>query len=154
MDKISRRQFLLLSGTVAGVAAFEVACSSKPTPLANKTTTSEEAPTATKKPMPSATPINLANRYIAVCGLDCTGCPQYGSSTCERGCLGEACSNYCMACDVRNCARQHQVANCAFCDEYPCQILEAQYKSMEKSGYLMWANAARDALELVHQDNQ
>ena len=34
----------------------------------------------------------------------------------------------CRCCQVRNCAREKNVENCAYCAEYPCEKLEAFFK--------------------------
>ncbi len=91
-----------------------------------------------------------ADRYIAHCGNDCTQCPLY-KYDCMEGCRGTACANYCETCAVRLCNRKYSIANCAQCEEYPCQILEKQYENMAKDGYGDWALAARKALEEIQR---
>ncbi len=41
------------------------------------------------------------------------------------GCLSESGRhfNYCNVCEVRRCAQEKQVENCAHCDEYACEKL-------------------------------
>lgn len=94
--------------------------------------------------------MEIANRYIAYCGNDCTRCPQHGLN-CIEGCLGEPCANYCSTCAVRLCNRGHNTANCAQCEEYPCQKLEKQFEIMAKDGYGDWVIVARKSLEEVLQ---
>lgn len=145
MKKLSRRQVLRLSGVAAGAVIFGQGCA----PQAPAST-----PTSTIAPPPPVS-IDLTNRYIAYCGLDCAGlCSQYGSSTCSKGCLGDTCARYCLKCPTRTCSREHNVANCALCEAYPCQKLQAQYTSLEKGGYAAWAESARAVLEEVHQSRQ
>lgn len=31
--------------------------------------------------------------------------------------------SHCTACEIRNCAIQHQVENCAVCSHYPCEVI-------------------------------
>lgn len=115
-----------------------------------------DGPTLTMPaPRLSAAPADLDRRYIACCGNDCAQCPHYqrggpeGGPGCPEGCLGETCVNDCNACQVRSCNRQRRLANCAGCDEYPCQTLETQYAQMKTDGYEAWASAARSVLEVV-----
>ncbi|MBN2461692.1 MAG: DUF3795 domain-containing protein [Candidatus Cloacimonetes bacterium] len=91
-------------------------------------------------------------KKIAACGLDCAVCPSYlaflnndqelrekTATTWSRdygnefqpediNCTGCTSSDvplfaYCYKCEIRNCCREKQVANCAFCDEYQCERL-------------------------------
>ena len=41
------------------------------------------------------------------------------------GCIseGEYHFNYCNVCEIRKCARAKDVKNCAYCDDYACEIL-------------------------------
>jgi hypothetical protein len=50
---------------------------------------------------------------------DCDGC------TAESGRLFSGCQK----CDVRKCARQKGLQNCAYCSEYPCEKLNKLYNS-------------------------
>jgi NADPH:quinone reductase-like Zn-dependent oxidoreductase len=90
------------------------------------------------------------NRYIAYCGNDCTQCPQY-QQDCAEGCLGTTCANYCGTCIVRLCNLERHIANCAQCEEYPCQKLETQFENMAKDGFSDWAMIARRALIEIRQ---
>jgi hypothetical protein len=93
---------------------------------------------------------NLTNRYIAYCGNDCTVCPQYQKSWSE-GCLGNTPANYCGTCAVRRCNLEKQNANCAYCEKYPCKILEKQYENMKTDGYSEWAAMAKTALDAIRK---
>jgi hypothetical protein len=164
MSKIGRRQFLKLIGITAGVVILN-GCATKniltatsasatpadtSTPQPSATQTRETSPANTNAPKPTATPIDLTDRYIASCGNDCTRCPLYGQG-CPEGCLGATCPAYCKRCEVRSCTQEHQVANCAYCGEYPCQKLETQYENMKNDGYGSWAKTARAVLDQVRQ---
>ncbi len=92
--------------------------------------------------------MDITNRYIANCGNDCTQCPQY-KRDCADGCLGIVCANYCRTCIVRLCNLERQTANCAQCQEYPCQTLEKQFENMANDGFGHWALAARKVLEEI-----
>jgi len=50
---------------------------------------------------------------------DCDGCRS------EEGQIFSACRD----CPIRDCARQKQLENCAYCDEYACQKLETFFAS-------------------------
>jgi len=94
------------------------------------------------------------DRMVAYCGLVCTECPAYiatqagdhlllmrtavewsrmygvsispESIMCD-GCLAESdrlCA-HCYECDIRACARERGVANCAWCASYVCNRLQA-----------------------------
>jgi hypothetical protein len=95
------------------------------------------------------------DKIIAYCGLVCTDCPAYiatqadDRAALERvaaqwreefnapnisvesvicdGCLtdeGRKCG-HCFECEVRSCGMEQDVANCAYCDKYVCDKLEA-----------------------------
>ena len=42
------------------------------------------------------------------------------------GCISgsECLFNHCKVCEVRKCGKEKGIANCAYCDEYPCEKLE------------------------------
>lgn len=93
----------------------------------------------------------------ACCGLVCSGCDafiatssdddakraevaelwskQYGQEVkaedvnCD-GCTSdsERLFSHCSVCEIRKCAREKAVANCAYCDEYVCEKLEGFFK--------------------------
>jgi len=51
------------------------------------------------------------------------------------GCLNENGRHFpsCNECRIRGCARIHQAANCAFCDEYPCETLNEFFLTNKES---------------------
>ena len=100
---------------------------------------------------------------IAYCGLVCTECEAYlatqardraaleqmaakardeygvAGATAESvqcdGCLstGSRLCGYCFECAVRTCATDRGVVNCAHCDEYACERLEAFWAMASKA---------------------
>ena len=92
------------------------------------------------------------NKMIAFCGLTCTECPAFIATqkdddkerekvaklwtkqfnfnfkvediNCD-GCLSEGnrLINYCQTCKTRKCAKEKEIKNCAYCDDYACEIL-------------------------------
>ena len=103
---------------------------------------------------------------IAYCGLTCTDCSAYiatRENDTERltnlalewygvendatyclcdGCIGDGRKNkWCSECKVRACAIEHEVANCAYCDEYGCEIISAFFTHAPK---------AKEALDAIH----
>jgi hypothetical protein len=91
-------------------------------------------------------------RIIAFCGILCSDCPAFkatlagdeealakqaaewssdeypleaGDLLCD-GCIYEdkRTAKFCLDCDVRQCALERGVENCAHCDEFPCEKLE------------------------------
>jgi hypothetical protein len=144
MDKHAQRQTLNPAGNVAGTATTE-----DHAPKANPPTLDEPSIVS---PQPPKGSLGLVNRYIAYCGNDCTQCPLYADS-CPKGCLGNICANYCNTCAIRNCNLERQIANCAHCDDYPCQKLETQFGMMVNDGYGLWATIARAVLEEVRRSN-
>jgi hypothetical protein len=118
-----------------------------------KTPLADEAPITSPNPHPSAAPMNMSNRYIAYCGIDCSRCPQY-QNICPDGCLGITGVDYCTLCEVRRCNLEQQFANCTYCGDYPCQKLEKQYESMVNGGYSVWASTARAVLEEIQSGNK
>lgn len=95
------------------------------------------------------------NTIIAYCGLDCTQCPGYIATQADDhaaleqlaaqareqfnrpditiesvmcdGCLSAdgRLGGYCIECQVRACGLARGVVNCAHCDDYACDQLEA-----------------------------
>lgn len=88
---------------------------------------------------------------LACCGLDCAGCPAFiarrdnndelrektarewseqfkieispGNIDCA-GCLSEGVHGpYCSACEIRACAMEKALENCAYCPDYGCEKL-------------------------------
>ena len=92
------------------------------------------------------------DRIVAYCGIICSDCPtfkatkmdddaerrrvaklwtkQYGKEfkmediNCD-GCLtrGQRVFSYCNICEIRKCAREKNVENCAYCEDYACKKL-------------------------------
>ena len=154
MHKLTRRQLLKLAAAAAGVAAAGGGCAPAavpPTPAATATL----APPPTPTPPPtSKAEAELANLYIAYCGLDCTPCAKYRGKTCE-GCLGNTCVQYCTNCPVRTCSRKLGLANCALCQEYPsCQKLADLYADWKSSGFGSAVEPAQAILDKVKQAQQ
>ena len=100
-------------------------------------------------------------RIVAYCGIICSECPtfkatkanddaerrrvaelwtkQYGREykmddiNCD-GCLteGPRIFGYCKVCKIRKCAKEKNVKNCAYCEEYSCEKL-SRARSIEWS---------------------
>jgi len=113
------------------------------------------------------------DKMIAYCGLMCTECPAYiatqsnsqealekvavqwreqfnvpeitaASIICD-GCLATTgrLSGYCLQCQIRACAVEHGMVNCAHCDDYEgCEKL---------AGFLTHAPEAKATLERIRQ---
>ena len=92
-------------------------------------------------------------RMIAYCGIVCTECPAFIATqkddddlrkqtaefwsqqfnvdlkpdiiNCKEGCLsdGDDIFGHCQVCEIRSCAKEKKVDNCAHCDEYACEKL-------------------------------
>lgn len=91
-------------------------------------------------------------KMTAYCGLICTNCPAYLATRADDdvdrqktaefyakefelklnpedincdGCLsiGGKLIGYCQSCEIRKCAKHKDMANCAECDEQPCEKL-------------------------------
>jgi predicted nucleic acid binding AN1-type Zn finger protein len=108
---------------------------------------------------------------IAYCGLLCNECPAYLATVedddaarasvaeqwsteqwpltpddiCCDGCTSESgrLLSFCADCSTRNCAREHGVANCAYCDDFPCEGLEKHWEMSHPVN-------ARQRLEALH----
>ena len=105
-------------------------------------------------------------KIIAYCGLVCTDCPAfiatrdndvatlkqlaetwYQESDNAEYCLCDGCiadgrkNNFCAQCQVRACALERGVVNCAHCDDYACDKLEA---------FWQMATEARATLDAIH----
>jgi len=68
--------------------------------------------------------VNISNEIAGICGLFCGTCqafPQYCG-----GCLSNRVAASCVRCShgFRDCAKEHQVAWCWECAEFPCGRLE------------------------------
>ena len=100
--------------------------------------------------------------HIAYCGLDCSGCDVYRATAWNDdglradyarqvfdkfrievkpasvncyGCRDERPkSGYCAWCEVRGCAIERGLENCAHCDEYPCGKLDKVHAAMINVG--------------------
>lgn len=101
----------------------------------------------------------MEEKIIAFCGIDCTACPAYiahqtdddalRKKTAEDwskafgmdisvqaincvGCLAPTGVkiNYCQECEIRECAVEKQVENCAYCGDYVCDKLEKWFKNV------------------------
>ncbi len=100
------------------------------------------------------------SRIVAYCGIICSDCPafkatkanddgerqrvaeqwteQYGKEfrvediNCD-GCLteGPRTFSHCEVCEMRKCARERDVENCAHCDEYACERLSKLFNEYE-----------------------
>ena len=117
------------------------------------------------------------NRIVAVCGLVCDDCIAFiatqksddqlreevveaWSTDQERlelkdincdGCLTPGrLYPFCSACEVRKCALQKGVENCAYCDSYPC----AKLKELWESFRTVSAAEARVNLERLRKGSQ
>ncbi|MBC8214356.1 MAG: DUF3795 domain-containing protein [Candidatus Marinimicrobia bacterium] len=91
-------------------------------------------------------------KIISYCGIICSECPAYIATTnnddsekekvaniwakeynaeitkddinCE-GCLSDGCVfNHCNVCEIRKCAKENGVVNCAHCSDYSCEKLD------------------------------
>ncbi|MFW9784779.1 MAG: DUF3795 domain-containing protein [Candidatus Heimdallarchaeota archaeon] len=91
------------------------------------------------------------SKIIAYCGITCSNCPAYIATQkndknalqevsktwssgemkfspeellCD-GCISnQRLFSWCEKCDIRNCAREKDLKNCAYCKNYPCETLE------------------------------
>lgn len=82
-------------------------------------------------------------RYDTYCGLFCGACPVLVANEQDRvaeiaeqweenerdlvchGCKTAVTCIYCRSCDIRECARDHDVEFCSDCVEYPCDRLKS-----------------------------
>lgn len=110
------------------------------------------------------------DQMLAYCGLDCTVCPAYQATQANDmsaleavaaqwrtafnlpdlqaesilcdGCLttNGRLSGYCRTCQIRACALEHAVDNCAGCTEYICEKL---------NGFFTHAPEAKQRLDAV-----
>ena len=123
----------------------------------------------------------MNDRIIAYCGLVCTGCPAYIATQADDqasleqvaaqwreefnapditvesvicdGCLTDDGRLIAVVvnCDVRNCSLDQEVANCAHCEEYACDTLDALFEKWRLRGYGYVADQAEATLAEVHQ---
>jgi hypothetical protein len=138
MKQLSRKEFLKL-GPLAAFSVLHV-----PRWLRGSAA-AQEAPAEPEK-------------MISYCGLVCSGCPTFIATqknddkmreetakkwsemfradikpadiNCD-GCTSNSTKlfNYCGQCDIRKCAKEKGVKNCAYCAEYPCEKLSAFLKN-------------------------
>lgn len=102
------------------------------------------------------------DRLIAYCGLTCSDCPAFRATAAEDensleelaaawsrefeaeitpddcrcvGCLGEEGPQvaYVATCEVRTCAVPRGVRNCAYCGDYPCEVLRRRFDKAPSS---------------------
>ncbi len=97
-------------------------------------------------------------KILAYCGLVCTDCDAYKATqnnddalrqkvaekwskeynhpfkTADINCDGCTSAGkivgYCQVCPIRKCAREKEVKNCGWCDDYPCSGLEEMHKAV------------------------
>lgn len=116
--------------------------------------------------------------HIAYCGLDCSGCDVYRATAWDDdelrqayvhkvfeqfrievepakvecyGCRDERPkSGYCAWCEVRGCAIERGLENCAHCDEFPCAKLDKVHAAMIHVGKaengIAWARRNLDRI--------
>lgn len=113
-------------------------------------------------------------KMIAFCGITCTECPAYiatqknddqlRAETAKKwseqfnasikpedvncdGCVSdsERLFSHCQVCEIRKCAREKKVKNCAYCNEYPCQKL---------SEFLAMVPEAKATLEQIRKNKK
>lgn len=105
--------------------------------------------------------VGFLEKMVAFCGLTCTECPGFiatqkndyeakkklakaWSSETEvlkpedincDGCLavGKRQINFCSTCEVRSCAMERDLENCAHCDEYACAKLDRLWGILKDS---------------------
>lgn len=101
-------------------------------------------------------------RIVAYCGIICSDCPafkatqanddverrrvaelwtkQYGEEyrtediNCD-GCLtrGSRIFGHCKVCEIRKCAEERHVENCAYCEEYACEKLSRLFNIFKQA---------------------
>ncbi|OQX53235.1 MAG: hypothetical protein B5M53_07210 [Candidatus Cloacimonas sp. 4484_209] len=99
------------------------------------------------------------DKMIAFCGIICNECPAYIATKNNddelkkkvandwssdeyplepqdvvcHGCLvtNQRMMKFCSECKVRECGLKKGVKNCAYCDEYPCEKLNALWKHLQ-----------------------
>ncbi|MGB5911033.1 MAG: DUF3795 domain-containing protein [Promethearchaeia archaeon] len=101
------------------------------------------------------------SKIIAYCGLNCTDCPAYiATQTNDTNKLKEIAKKWsneemqfkandilcdgchsddrifkwCKECDIKSCAREKGLENCAYCEDYICELLNIAFgKNIEPS---------------------
>jgi hypothetical protein len=122
----------------------------------------------------------MKNGIIAMCGLKCSECPAYRATQtndpqalnqvliqwqeaysaphitvddilCD-GCLPppNRLNGYCRHCQVRACAVESKLTNCAHCSDYPCTQLDRLLSLCDRQeGLFSYARHARGTLEMI-----
>lgn len=108
---------------------------------------------------------------IAFCGLDCGECPgfiatqndddslrketaekwseEHGTDLKKEDINCDGCTSdgkhldYCQICEIRACGQERGVENCAYCDDYVCELLDR---------FLQEVPEAKQNLEKVHHN--
>ncbi|MFW9948008.1 MAG: DUF3795 domain-containing protein [Candidatus Odinarchaeota archaeon] len=101
------------------------------------------------------------SKIIAYCGLNCSDCPAYiatqNNDTIKLKEIAKKWSNekmqfnandilcdgchsddrifqWCKECDIKSCAREKGLKNCAYCGDYPCELLNNAFgKNIDSS---------------------
>lgn len=117
-------------------------------------------------------PVMRMDKMIAFCGITCTECPAFLATqknddearhnvaekwsaayhadirprdiNCD-GCLAKTkrLFRHCIVCEIRKCGQNHEVINCAYCDDFACQKLKGLFDN---------APAAKDTLEKIRKN--
>ena len=114
-------------------------------------------------------------KIIAACGIVCSECPAYIATqndddelrikTAEEwskafgvtlnpkdiycdGCMekGKRYFSHCHECEIRSCAKEKVILNCAYCDDYACEKVAALFKMVPQ------AKEGLDAIRKTLQD--
>ncbi len=73
---------------------------------------------------------------ISYCGLNCVACPDGLFEVSCDGCLttdGKHTEYWSETCQIRPCATDKGIANCAYCDDYGCQKLMTIHRMFPKA---------------------
>ena len=93
---------------------------------------------------------------ISMCGINCANCPAYLATlkgdisekeriakewSCDEysftpeeitcyGCVseGKTLMKFCYSCDIRNCGMKKRISNCAYCEDFPCEMMTKIYE--------------------------
>lgn len=85
-------------------------------------------------------------KCASICGLFCGACPAY-PDTCH-GCLSDYVRDVCRGCSKHgfmDCAKEHRVARCYECREFPCGKLEEFSKGPVVNGICNHADVIPDS---------
>jgi hypothetical protein len=114
---------------------------------------------------------------IGICGDNCTYCPRYiatqNESTQEleevkelwvrlglrdpaftvkdmtcHGCMPE---NKCAYRELPSCVSAKGVANCGFCDEYPCKLIRSAFDKSEKLKFHANKVCTQEEMDMLHK---